>query len=250
MLFPTCGENASRPALRHLRDPEKALHLWVDVICINQASVEEKNHQVAMMGEIYRCAEKCFMWLGEEEDESGLAIDLIKRLSTWLAQHPVSADSTFERHMQDDRAFDPAWQEVLNDPTSRPHFMALKKLLRREYWSRVWIIQEILLSQDAIMYCGFHHASWKGLQLLLRKLPKFGFMLRCSRTSSGELKMTSGVNKDVGAGCGTGRSGSDSNVDPTIGRDNIQTSRLAFNKSQATRNGAIGSRLRGSQPVW
>jgi len=146
-------------ALRHLRHPEKVLLLWVDAVCINQALVEEKNHQVAMMGEIYSCADKCFMWLGEEADGSGLAIDLIKRLSTWLAQHPISTASNFERHIQNDRAFDPAWQEAPNDPTNRPHFIALEKLLRREYWSRVRIVQEILLSQDAIMRCSFHHGS-------------------------------------------------------------------------------------------
>ena len=40
---------------------------------------------------------------------------------------------------------------------------------------------------------------WKDLELLLKKLPKFGFTLRYSRTSSGSLKMTSGVNWDISA---------------------------------------------------
>jgi hypothetical protein len=41
-------------ALRHLRRPGIKRRLWVDSVCINQSSVEERNHQVATMDRIFK----------------------------------------------------------------------------------------------------------------------------------------------------------------------------------------------------
>ncbi|CZR66339.1 uncharacterized protein PAC_16240 [Phialocephala subalpina] len=55
LVTPNC-----QSALRHLRLRDKIRILWVDAICIDQengaASVEERNSQVALMGEIYKTA--------------------------------------------------------------------------------------------------------------------------------------------------------------------------------------------------
>lgn len=47
-------------AIRELRDSREIVDkvFWIDQICINQESVEEKNHQVAMMAEIYKNASR------------------------------------------------------------------------------------------------------------------------------------------------------------------------------------------------
>ena len=39
---------------------------WVDSICINQSSVQERNHQVGMMKDVYANAERVFVWLGKK----------------------------------------------------------------------------------------------------------------------------------------------------------------------------------------
>jgi len=39
--------------------------LWIDAICIDQIDVLERNHQVALMGQIYSKAQAVLMWLGE-----------------------------------------------------------------------------------------------------------------------------------------------------------------------------------------
>ena len=51
-------------ALRHLRNVEHDLILWVDAICINQSDASEKSHQVAFMGKIYRDCAQVRNWLG------------------------------------------------------------------------------------------------------------------------------------------------------------------------------------------
>jgi hypothetical protein len=40
-------------ALRALRHPQEDRYLWIDAICINQADIGERNHQVEMMSTIY-----------------------------------------------------------------------------------------------------------------------------------------------------------------------------------------------------
>lgn len=42
-----------KEALVSLRLTEGPRHLWVDAVCIDQANVKERNHQVAQMGTIY-----------------------------------------------------------------------------------------------------------------------------------------------------------------------------------------------------
>lgn len=38
--------------------------VWIDVICIDQQSVSKRNHQVRVMGSIYRRAISVIAWLG------------------------------------------------------------------------------------------------------------------------------------------------------------------------------------------
>lgn len=59
LVTPNCES-----ALRHLRQMFKDRLLWIDAACINQQSVEEKNVQVPLMGEIYSAATRAVIWLG------------------------------------------------------------------------------------------------------------------------------------------------------------------------------------------
>lgn len=63
LVTPNCES-----ALRHLRLADHDRVLWVDAICIDQGSssdsVNERNTQVALMGEIYQKARRTLCWLG------------------------------------------------------------------------------------------------------------------------------------------------------------------------------------------
>ncbi|KAL9075877.1 MAG: hypothetical protein Q9161_001270 [Pseudevernia consocians] len=52
-------------ALQHLRQPLEPRWFWIDAICINQADIAEKTHQVNLMKEIYRGAVQGLVWLGD-----------------------------------------------------------------------------------------------------------------------------------------------------------------------------------------
>lgn len=59
--------------LRRLRHPVRHANVWVDALCINQADVAERTHQVGLMGEIYQNSRETVIWLGEptRQDEIG-----------------------------------------------------------------------------------------------------------------------------------------------------------------------------------
>ena len=51
-------------ALRHLRKDSSVRTLWVDAICIDQSSIDDRNQQVRIMGDIYSKASLVLIWLG------------------------------------------------------------------------------------------------------------------------------------------------------------------------------------------
>ncbi|KAF2686084.1 HET-domain-containing protein, partial [Lentithecium fluviatile CBS 122367] len=57
------GRNLSRvlAVLRYNLDPE---YFWIDALCIEQTDIQEKNHQVPLMGKIYQSAFSTYVWLG------------------------------------------------------------------------------------------------------------------------------------------------------------------------------------------
>ncbi|ORY16940.1 heterokaryon incompatibility protein-domain-containing protein [Clohesyomyces aquaticus] len=105
-------------------------YLWVDAICINQNDTRERNHQVALMKSIYSSAHHVVIWLGQWED----GFDA-KGLSEFA--YSVS-------HMD--------FQSVRSMSTAG--FDAILALLQRQYWSRIWIVQEVVLAQSITLFYG------------------------------------------------------------------------------------------------
>lgn len=73
-------------ALRELRDPSETTKLWIDSICIDQSldAVEERNTQVALMGEIYKCAKRVVVWLGKSDIRIRHALDLVMEFASLM----------------------------------------------------------------------------------------------------------------------------------------------------------------------
>jgi Heterokaryon incompatibility protein (HET) len=60
-------------------------------ISIDQLNLEERNHQVNMMCEIYEHAATVLVWLGQEDESAPLVISLLDR----LAQSGLKAPRTY-----------------------------------------------------------------------------------------------------------------------------------------------------------
>lgn len=126
-------------ALRSLRREAHPLPrvLWVDSICINQASGPERAQQVPLMGDIYSQAHAVRIWLGEEGPGVEEALKLVRECGASEAEEVVG--------------------RVLGDEDGA---RGLAELLHRSYWGRMWMFQEVVLAANAIVHCGSHEAPW------------------------------------------------------------------------------------------
>jgi hypothetical protein len=137
-------------ALRHLFCHYKCL--WVDAICINQQDKAERSQQLLWMGSIYRRAEKVAAWIGQEADDSHLAVDFIQNFQFHSTAPGVE--------LQVEANLQPAT------------YSALMWLLDQEYWRRVWVIQEIALSRSTMVHCGHLYFPWRSLALIIDTICK------------------------------------------------------------------------------
>ncbi|KAM5526194.1 heterokaryon incompatibility protein [Fusarium oxysporum f. sp. phaseoli] len=132
-------------ALRRLRLTGKPRHIWIDQICIDQDSVVERSEQVSIMRHIYSNAEMVNAWLGPADPEvAASAAGIISTLAN-------SKPRLYERDLF------PEDQELLDLglPTrDSPAWDALNTMLSVPYFSRVWIIQEIVVASDFVLLWG------------------------------------------------------------------------------------------------
>ncbi|RYP50283.1 hypothetical protein DL768_004166 [Monosporascus sp. mg162] len=148
--------------LRFSSEPSPCLRaIWIDALCINQDDHDERNSQVQLMSAIFSKADYVFSWLGEESGDSKLAFEAIE----------IFTD--FVNETGDDSGLESACRHLLHCLKSAEydkHWDAVGNLLTREYWSRVWITQEIILSKRVALVCGTDMCSWSTLAAMLSLL--------------------------------------------------------------------------------
>lgn len=142
-------------AIRHLRFQDKERVLWIDAISINQSDINERDEQVARMTEIYSLAHRVVVWLGPGTENSRHALDTLEHLGMQsvhtLDKWVISPPEATELH----------WGNSRTDlPYSQETWSAIHQLLSRDWFERLWIMQEIQLAEDAILYCGRDHVHW------------------------------------------------------------------------------------------
>jgi hypothetical protein len=139
-------------ALQLLSKGSESRILWIDQICINQDDNEEKTRQVALMRDIFQRSERTIAWLGDSSLDSDLAIDYCSRLllSIFSDKSVATLDSPDQAPL---RLFDPRLKPSSNEP-SRAEAVALTRLLKRPWFSRVWVVQEVGVSDEVVAMCG------------------------------------------------------------------------------------------------
>ncbi|KAL9628595.1 MAG: hypothetical protein Q9204_005792 [Flavoplaca sp. TL-2023a] len=134
--------------------------IWVDAICINQNDHIEKAHQVTRMARIYAHARRVIVWLGEHENESRLAMQLLQDYATAFPDivrdesgsamqlFSVSADDLLP--LRQSQAITGSWQ-------------ALSDLCDRPYFQRRWVLQELASEREICVLCGEDSVPWSTL---------------------------------------------------------------------------------------
>jgi hypothetical protein len=100
-------------------DPEHSsdMWLWIDQISIEQSNIDERSRQVQMMSVIYLAADSVIAWLG-------------------IGNHPTGSEYNHRTEYTIAQRY---------TKTRRPEDLGL--VLRNEYFSRLWIVQEFLIAE-------------------------------------------------------------------------------------------------------
>jgi hypothetical protein len=148
-------------ALQYLRLPDKPRVMWIDALCIDQLNNEEKGPQVALMGAIYRLADHVVVWLGPEADNSDRAMRLMNELGSqievdWVSYGISPATGATDRGLAD----------ITTDlPFDEEDLCSIYYLLRRDWFDRLWIRQEIALANvKSVVCCGSYSVQWSNFR--------------------------------------------------------------------------------------
>jgi hypothetical protein len=187
-------------ALRHIRDLKGELKIWADGICINQTDFEERNIQVQQMGLIYQLARHMIIFLGESTPASIALLHALTPPDCSFSLKPglgllsnisclFNARSDKRRRyssISDDFGDNDAADSTDSDTSSRfalseedgaayfrnsdtPPRFALsedvqafaEKIIRQWPWfTRIWVLQELVLSLDPWVQIGRQRIRW------------------------------------------------------------------------------------------
>lgn len=142
-------------ALVTVRDDIVPVRIWADAVCINQADATEKKHQIPLMRDIYTRADNVWIWLGEshpqDEYEGGV------EFAEFLEEASYTDRTPHENQY--------VWGFPSEDvpPPTDDRWARFFAIFCRPWFSRLWIIQEVVLAKNPIFLCGRSQITWDRL---------------------------------------------------------------------------------------
>ncbi|KAH9899109.1 heterokaryon incompatibility protein-domain-containing protein [Xylariomycetidae sp. FL2044] len=171
-------------ALRLLRRTDEDVIMWIDAICINQADTAERESQVGMMRHIYEKAGEVVVYLGDPERHRRKALDrkaasaekayfdsktvegldVLQVLQKFQPKHPVDAEAVFEflSVVRVKGNSEEIVRQINEDKNARFRelFESLRCIATCPWWSRTWVLQEVIVPRNVTLMYGNVIASW------------------------------------------------------------------------------------------
>ena len=120
----------------HREDSEQPpVLVWIDALCINQEDDLEKSNQVRRMKAIYEHAQRVLAWLGEEDEFTEQAFDLLEQYAS------LCNDSETRDNVK-------TWS------ITKAGQDALRSIFKRSYFTRLWVLQEYAVCGKVALRCG------------------------------------------------------------------------------------------------
>ncbi|KAK6437522.1 hypothetical protein LTR95_006278 [Oleoguttula sp. CCFEE 5521] len=216
-------------ALRRLRSKSDEVVLWADAVCINQADLDEKASQVMTMFSIFSKSESVAVWLGPMTSDDADAFWTVRIFDRMLRElpddhvegRPEAALAFFDqahtgpanRSPPRCRCCGNGQQRSYNGMESiRIGMDAVAQLISRPYFSRLWIVQELVagtrlmrtsyrqrgprshypIDMTTRLYCGSHHIAFSSLINAIRgynRLPAFALRRPWSSAADNVLNL-------------------------------------------------------------
>ena len=177
-------------ALRYLRNTDGPRVIWADGICIDQWDLDERSSQVGMMGDVYQKGTNLQIWLGEAEEIESNTGRSTPKFDYWLDRNNVTLLTQFLQSQKLIKTLPTI--AFMENPSRQPNISSAIRILEllatglhlyqmpffkvtgpetiepcltwaaslcvlsielsRPWWTRVWIVQEVVLSTEATVH--------------------------------------------------------------------------------------------------
>ncbi|TAQ89308.1 hypothetical protein B7494_g2370 [Chlorociboria aeruginascens] len=152
-------------AFQHLYALDPITKVWIDAVCINQADHIEKAVQTRRMNNVYRLAQKVLVWLGKGDDNGDSAMDGIEGINQKLAL--ILQNNTPENIAFIDNWLGKGTLSSTHLPeTNDSIWHALGHIYSRAWFTRLWVLQEVVLAKQIVVAYGKRRVEWNALTTL------------------------------------------------------------------------------------
>jgi hypothetical protein len=127
---------------------EKEEWIWADAICINQRDATEKVEQLLMMQDIYKRASTVFVDLGDHDNHA-----------SWHSAHDLMLRTVISKEMGIPARHQPRPQSLAD-----PCYYSYWHIFTKPWFTRTWVIQEIVLAERALGALGRFEFRWTCLE--------------------------------------------------------------------------------------
>ncbi|KAI8932528.1 hypothetical protein NX059_010706 [Plenodomus lindquistii] len=121
-------------ALKELRYEDRDRPLWIDAVSINQRDDDDKSFQFQLMRDIYAKSSRVVVWLDKDAGQPSTTFRMIHRIQD-----------------MDHDTLETFWKDRKTIPSWRMIHHGLSDILEHKWWTRAWIIQEIVVAQEVVI---------------------------------------------------------------------------------------------------
>lgn len=152
-------------ALPFLRLADRERVIWIDAVCIDQKNEKEKTQQMGHMKLIYERASQVVIWLGTDPGADKRGFAMLENFNRAIAIN--------NKYVYD---LEGSYEDGLLPPVESSAWTALIKLFRRDWFFRVWVIQEAVSAKNLSVVCGNLSVNWQHIVQVSRVCRETGLL--------------------------------------------------------------------------
>lgn len=150
-------------ALKYIRLINTSRVIWADAICIDENNIAERDQQIAHMRQIYNHVAQVLIWLDFENESIFMTLKTIERLS---------ADILLTENHHNCKIILESETEVVErrfkkSKFTSQHWTSLDQLIRRLWFERLWIKQEVQLIFKVLVRCDYVEIEWEKIEKVI-----------------------------------------------------------------------------------
>ncbi|OQV00716.1 hypothetical protein CLAIMM_06179 [Cladophialophora immunda] len=142
-----CHQKVANPGRLDICFTQPGSLLWIDAICIDQTNNDEKNQQIPLMKDIFKGSGMNIFWVGEEDEDTQKTFEFLHAVAE-LGEMPEEQAISLLSYAVSREYFGEVWK-------------SLGEFFCRPWWTRLWVVQEVVLSKEAILICGSWGIDWE-----------------------------------------------------------------------------------------